>query len=79
MPYSGYSIKPMHLRVTELNTNTPTFPPEYQEFTDVFSGEKANMLAPHHPYNLQITTEGDMKPLLQSHLFLITTRTDGAS
>src|SRR5260370_33454134 len=61
-PHSGYSINPIHTKSAELDANSPTFPPEYQEFANVFSGEKVNMLAPHHPYDLQINTEGDMKP-----------------
>src|SRR5260370_1323051 len=60
--HSGYSIKPIHTKSAELDANSPTFPPEYQEFADVFSGEKVNMLAPHCPYDLQINTEGDAKP-----------------
>src|SRR5260370_21578568 len=34
---------------------------EYQEFMDVFSGEKANTLAPHQPYDLQIELEEGAK------------------
>jgi len=37
-------------------------PQEYHEFCDVFSGEKANMLAPHQPYNLKINLEEGAKP-----------------
>src|SRR5260221_12518535 len=37
-------------------------PQEYHEFCDVFSGEKANMLAPHWPYNLKINLEEGAKP-----------------
>src|SRR5260221_2224717 len=37
-------------------------PQEYHEFHDVFSGEKANMLAPHQPYNLKINLEEGVKP-----------------
>src|SRR5258708_4960326 len=37
-------------------------PQEYHEFCDVFSGEKANMLAPHQPYDLKINLEEGMKP-----------------
>src|SRR5258707_3714498 len=33
-------------------------PQEYHEFHDVFSGEKANVLAPHWPYDLKINLEG---------------------
>src|SRR5260370_29173888 len=61
-PYSGYSIKLIHIRVAELKSDTQAFPPEYQEFTNVFSGEKANTLVPHCPYDLQINVEEDAKP-----------------
>src|SRR5258706_2187549 len=37
-------------------------PQEYHEFRDVFSGEKANALAPHQLYNLKINLEEGMKP-----------------
>src|SRR5258706_287934 len=37
-------------------------PQEYHEFCDVFSGEKANALAPHQPYNLKINLEEGAKP-----------------
>src|SRR5258708_14478985 len=37
-------------------------PQEYHKFCDVFSGEKANALAPHWPYNLKINLEEGMKP-----------------
>ncbi len=39
---------------------------EYWEFMDIFSGEKANTLAPHQPhrpYNLQIKLEEGAKPV----------------
>src|SRR5258708_7202342 len=36
-------------------------PQEYHEFRDVFSGEKANALAPHRPYNLKINLEEGAK------------------
>src|SRR5260370_18905021 len=36
---------------------------EYWEFMDVFSGEKANTLAPHQPYDLQIELEEGAKPV----------------
>src|SRR6266478_8783236 len=36
---------------------------EYREFMDVFSGEKANTLAPHQPYDLQIELEEGAKPV----------------
>src|SRR6266478_3639385 len=37
-------------------------PQEYHEFHDVFSGEKANALAPHRPYDLKINLEEGAKP-----------------
>src|SRR5258707_7152571 len=36
-------------------------PQEYCEFCDVFSGEKANALAPHRPYDLKINLEEGAK------------------
>ncbi len=45
---------------------TETFPDtilrEYLEFRKVFSGEKANILAPHRPYDLKINLEEGAKP-----------------
>src|SRR6266446_9428125 len=37
-------------------------PQEYHEFRNVFSGEKANALAPHRPYDLKINLEEGAKP-----------------
>ncbi len=37
-------------------------PQEYHEFRNVFSGEKANVLAPHWPYDLKINLEEGTKP-----------------
>src|SRR5258708_3115121 len=37
-------------------------PMEYLEFRDVFSGDKANTLAPHRPYDLKINLEEVAKP-----------------
>ncbi len=39
-----------------------TIPREYLEFHKVFSGEKANILAPHRPYDLKINLEEGAKP-----------------
>src|SRR5258707_4014175 len=36
-------------------------PQEYHEFCNVFSGEKANVLAPHRPYDLKINLEEGAK------------------
>src|SRR5260370_28088245 len=44
--HSSYSINPIHTKSAEPNANTPAIPLEYQEFANVFSREKANMLAP---------------------------------
>jgi len=45
---------------------TETFPDtilrEYLKFHKVFSGEKANVLAPHRPYDLKINLEEGAKP-----------------
>src|SRR5258705_682952 len=37
-------------------------PMEYLEFRNVFSGDKANALAPHRPYDLKINLEEGTKP-----------------
>src|SRR5260221_11573668 len=37
-------------------------PQEYHKFHDVFSGEKANVLAPHQLYDLKINLEEGTKP-----------------
>ena len=37
-------------------------PQEYHNFRDVFSGKKANTLAPHQPYDLKIDLEEGTKP-----------------
>ena len=37
-------------------------PPEYHDFLDVFSGEKADELPPHRPYDLRINLEEGSKP-----------------
>ncbi len=50
------------MRSAGLKNGTTIFPPEYQEFTNVFLGEKANTLPPHWPYDLQINTEENSKP-----------------
>src|SRR5258706_11702776 len=39
-----------------------TIPKEYLKFCKVFSGEKANILAPHRPYDLKINLEEGAKP-----------------
>jgi len=39
-------------------------PSKYHEFTDVFSKTKAEVLAPHHSYDLKINLEEDAQPLV---------------
>ncbi|KAG5335796.1 hypothetical protein C0989_000301 [Termitomyces sp. Mn162] len=38
-------------------------PPEYHEFTNVFSEGSAKELPPHHSYNYKIDLEGGASPL----------------
>jgi len=37
---------------------------EYYKFANIFSKTKAEVLTPHHPYNLQINLEEDAQPLV---------------
>src|SRR5260370_41633456 len=46
-PSSNYSIRPIDMKAVELGNNSPPFPLEYQEFANIFSGKKANILPPH--------------------------------
>ena len=39
-------------------------PSEYYEFTNVFSKTKAEVLTPHHSYNLKINLEEGAQPLV---------------
>jgi len=39
-------------------------PSEYYKFADVFSQTKAEILPPHHPYNLKINLEEGTQPLV---------------
>jgi len=39
-----------------------SIPEEYYKYTDIFSKSKAETLAPHYPYNLQIELEKDFHP-----------------
>src|SRR5258707_10628040 len=57
---------PHWLEARALATDLPEdplsiIPMEYLEFCDVFSGDKANTLAPHRPYNLKINLEEGAK------------------
>ena len=37
-------------------------PSEYHEFTNIFSKTKAEVLSPHHPYDLKINLEEGAQP-----------------
>ena len=58
--------------------NLSHIPDDYQDFADVFSKQKADTLAPHHPYDLKIDLEegasppiGAMYSLSQSELCML--------
>jgi hypothetical protein len=42
--------------------NLDSIPPKYHDFVDVFSKQKAEKLADHHPYNLKINLEENHEP-----------------
>src|SRR5260221_7857331 len=50
------------LQVTDANT-LGSILVEYHEFCNIFSGEKADTLASHRPYDLQINIEEGAKPI----------------
>ena len=43
-----------------------SIPEEYYKYTDIFSKSKAETLAPHYPYNLQIELEKDFYPSVET-------------
>jgi hypothetical protein len=47
-------------------------PKEYHDFVDVFSKTKADMLAPHRPYDLKIQLEDSASPP-QPPIYLLST------
>ena len=47
---------------TSEGTDKPPIPKVYSDFTDVFSKAKANLLAPHRPYDLKIVTPDGVVP-----------------
>src|SRR5258707_5374743 len=62
-----FQISPDRLEAKATSTAQPEdplsgVPQEYHEFCNVFSGEKANALAPHWPYDLKINLEEGVKP-----------------
>ena len=44
--------------------NLSNVPSEYHEFTNIFSKTKAEVLTPHHSYDLKINLEKDAQPLV---------------
>ena len=50
--------------------NLSNVPSEYHEFANVFSKTKAEVLPPHHPYNLKINLEEGAQPLVGPIYFL---------
>jgi len=42
--------------------NLSNVPSEYHEFADVFNKTKAEVLTPHHPYDLKINLEEGAQP-----------------
>ena len=57
-------------------TKTPDLsnvPFKYHEFTNIFSKTKAEVLAPHHPYDLKINLEG-VQPLVGPIYFLLASK-----
>src|SRR6266436_5420477 len=66
-PIDTLQPAPHRLEARAMATDLPEdplsiIPMEYLEFCDVFSGDKANALAPHRPYNLKINLEECAKP-----------------
>src|SRR5260221_14045865 len=51
-------------------------PQEYHKFCDVFSGEKANMLAPHWPYDLKNQPGRRHQTVPQTDLIALAPRID---
>jgi len=52
----------LHASKTEHSVDLSWIPEEYHEFADVFSKAKADMLAPHRPYDLKINLEEGSTP-----------------
>src|SRR5260370_26201830 len=62
-----FHTSPDRLKANAASTAQPEdtlsrVPQEYHKFRNVFSGEKANALAPHRPYDLKINLEEGVKP-----------------
>jgi len=53
-------------RITNNLVSLFTILPKYHEFMDIFSKTKAETLASHHLYDLQIKLENKKKPLIKT-------------
>ena len=62
MQMGGETLSARSTKAVLTETLPDTIPREYLEFCKVFSGEKANVLAPHRPYDLKINLEEGAKP-----------------
>ena len=60
-------------RIMNSPVNLSTVPTEYHEFTDIFSKAKAEILALHHLYNLQIKLKDREKLPIKTIYSLSTT------
>jgi len=69
----GSSNFELYLRSSDIQANSAKLveasdlsnvPSEHHEFTDIFSKTKAEVLAPHCPYNLKINLEEGAQPLV---------------
>ena len=63
------NLKDISARASSTSQSAPpdlsSIPEEYHNFADVFDKAKANMLAPHWPYDLKINLEEDATPPLR--------------
>jgi len=58
-------------RITNNSVNLSTVPLKYYEFTNIFSKAKAETLAPHHLYDLQIKPKNREKPFVRTIYLLL--------
>src|SRR5258708_21278756 len=62
MQMGGETLSARSVKAMPTDTFPDTILREYLKFCEVFSGEKANVLAPHRPYDLKINLEEGTKP-----------------
>ena len=71
LPASRCAIFKIHLSDPSVSTKASSIlddpelshiPKEYHDFADVFDKQKADTLAPHHPYDLKIDIEEGVSP-----------------